>query len=81
MGVILTTYVRPWMILQVGWSKPLTILSDWTDDGSEILHQLIGSIKNYMGPNICSVSYDRAIRFSGFFGVRSVGPVGDFLDR
>ena len=23
---------------------------------------------------------DRAIRYSGFFGVRSVGPVGDFLD-
>ena len=26
------------------------------------------------------VSCDRAIRYSGFFGVRSVGPVGDFLD-
>ena len=27
-----------------------------------------------------SVSWDRAIRYSGFFGVRSVGPVGDFLE-
>ncbi len=28
-----------------------------------------------------SVSCDRAIRYSGYFGVRSVGPtVGDFLD-
>ena len=36
-----------------------------------------------MGPNPNgprSVSCDRAIRYSGFFGVRSVGPVGDFLD-
>ena len=35
-----------------------------------------------MGPNPngpLSVSCDRAIRYSGFFGVRSVGPVGDFL--
>ncbi len=30
------------------------------------------------GPH--SVSCDRAIRSSGFFGVRSVGPVGDFLE-
>ena len=27
-----------------------------------------------------SVSCDRAIRYSGFFGLRSVGPVGDFLE-
>ena len=27
------------------------------------------------------LSCDRAIRYSGFFGVRSVGPVGNFLDR
>ena len=27
-----------------------------------------------------SVSCDRAIRYSGFFGVQSVGPVGDFLE-
>ena len=36
-----------------------------------------------MGPNPNgprSVSCDRAIRYSGLFGVRSVGPVGDFLD-
>ena len=36
-----------------------------------------------MGPNPNgprSVSCDRAIRYSGFFGVRSVGPVEDFLD-
>ena len=26
------------------------------------------------------VSCDRAIRYSGLFGVRSVGPVGDFLE-
>ena len=26
-------------------------------------------------------SVARAIRYSGFFGVRSVGPVGDFLDN
>ena len=36
-----------------------------------------------MGPNPTghrSVSCDRAIRYSGI-GVRSVGPVGDFLDK
>ena len=27
------------------------------------------------------VSCNRAIRYSGFFGVRSLGPVGDFLER
>ena len=27
------------------------------------------------------VSCDRAIRYSGFHGVRSVGPVGDFLEN
>ena len=42
-------------------------------------HWKVGSIKNGMGPNPNgprSVSCDRAIRYSGFFGVRSVGPVG-----
>ena len=41
------------------------------------------AIKNYMGPNPNGPrlgSCDRAIRYSGFFGVRSVGPVGDFLE-
>ena len=41
------------------------------------------TIKNWMGPNPNgprSVSCDRDIRYLGFFGVRSVGPVGDFLD-
>ena len=36
-----------------------------------------------MGPNPNgprTVSCDRDIRYLGFFGVRSVGPVGDFLD-
>ena len=36
-----------------------------------------------MGPNPngpCLESCDRTIRYSGFFGVRSVGRVGDFLD-
>ena len=27
------------------------------------------------------VSCDRVLRYSGFFGVRSEGPVGDFLDK
>ena len=43
-----------------------------------------GSMKNWMGPNPNgprSVRCDRDIRYSGFFGVRSVGPtVGDFLE-
>ena len=30
------------------------------------------------GPRL--VSCDQATRYAGFFGVRSVGPVGDFLD-
>ena len=44
--------------------------------------QMALSIKNGMGPNPNGprlVSCDRATRYSGFFGVRSVGPVGDFL--
>ncbi len=41
------------------------------------------SIKNWIGPSPNgprSVSCDRAIRYSGLFGVRSVGNVGDFLE-
>ena len=45
----------------------------------------INSIKNEMGPNPNGphlVSCDRAMRYSGLFGVRSGGPtVGDFLDK
>ena len=45
---------------------------------------LFQSIKNWMGPipnGPLSVSCDRAIRYSGYLRVRSVGPtVGDFLD-
>ena len=41
----------------------------------------VGSIKNWMGPYQRTPRYfARAIRYSGS-GVRSVGPVGDFLDR
>ena len=39
------------------------------------------SIIEWALPTDPQVSCDRAIRFSGFFGVRSVGPVGDFLDN
>ena len=41
------------------------------------------SIKTWIGPyqrTPDQVSCDRAIRYSGFFGVRSVGPVRDFLE-
>ena len=41
----------------------------------------LGSMKNWMGPyQRTPKEVARAIRFSGV-GVRSVGPVGDFLDR
>ena len=40
----------------------------------------VGSIKNWMGPyQRTPKEVARAIRYSGL-GVRSVGPVGDFLD-
>ena len=53
--------------------------------GFETTNLSLNSIKNSMGPNPKgprSGSCDRGIRYSGFFGVRSVGPtVGDFLDQ
>ncbi len=51
-------------------------------DGWSMVAGLQYSIKNWMGPNPngpYQVSCDRAIRYSGL-GVRSVGPVGDFLE-
>ena len=48
----------------------------------ERLFLKLTSIKNWMGPYPNGpLSCDRAIRYSGYFGVRSVGPVGDFLDH
>ena len=43
--------------------------------------RLVESIKNLMGPyQRTRKKVTRAIRYAGLFGVRSVGPVGDFLD-
>ena len=42
------------------------------------IHQKLNGTESQRTPD--QVSCDRAIRYSGFFGVRSVGPVGDFLD-
>ena len=42
-------------------------------------HQKLNKGPNPNGPR--SVSCDRVIRYSGFFGVRSLGPfLGDFLE-
>ena len=42
------------------------------------VHQKLNGTESQRTPK--KVSCDRANRYSGFFGVRSVGPVGDFLD-
>ena len=49
-------------------------------NGLDLIPGLLHSIKNWMGPYQRTLKeVARAIRFSGL-GVRSVGPVGDFLD-
>ena len=42
------------------------------------IHQKLNGTESQRTPD--QVSCDRAIRYSGFLGVRSVGPVGDFLE-
>ena len=65
----------------IPWNKPRSKvripLHRLPHEGSSV------SINYGMGPNpngAPSKLLGRAIRYSGFFGVRSVGPVGDFLD-
>ena len=43
-----------------------------------LIHQRLNGTESQRIPD--QVSCGRAIRYSGFFGVRSVGPVGDFLE-
>ena len=61
--------------------NPLTnlLLTSWDIQVPAEFHQkLNGTLPTDPGPSKLRV---RAIRYSGFFGVRSVGPVGDFLDE
>ena len=65
------------LTLSVGWGQP-----QWGEHftGFSTIRTLLHSIKNWMGPyQWTTKEVTRAIRYSGL-GVRSVGPVGDFLD-
>ena len=43
----------------------------------KIVHQKLNGTESQRTPK---EGYDRAIKYPGFFEVRSVGPVGDFLE-
>ena len=75
--ITITNKMKRVLFLQQSWFSGKWDHSKMSFLQISILQKLNGT-ESQRTPD--QVSCDRAIRSSGFFGVRSVGPVGDFLN-